>query len=146
MKLNHILIILISALLIISACKKEEEKAAPTINSFEIGSGGSHGDEHKVHRGEDMHFESEIYAEGKVQRIILIIHPEGEGHKDGDEWEVDTTYTEKYARVINVEFHEHIDVPITADTGHYHVDFTVIDESGKSTYHEDEVEILLEEK
>ena len=141
MKINHILIVFFSMLLIISACKKEDEKAAPTINSFEI---GGHGMESQVHRSDDISVESEITAEGKVQRIHLIIHPEGD-HKDGDEWEFDSIYTEKYAGVLNAEFHEHIDVPIWADTGHYHVDFTVIDEAGRSTYHEDEIEVLEED-
>jgi hypothetical protein len=146
MKQYLIISIFISFMLIIAACNKEEkETAAPLINSFEIGSGHDHGGDQKVHRGEDMHIESEIYAEGKVLRIVLEIHPEGEHDKKVVEWEFDSIYTDKYSGAINIEFHEHLDVPVWADTGHYHVDFTVIDETGKSTYLEDEVEVLEEE-
>lgn len=146
MKIKLTLSIIISFLLIITACKKEEEKAAPAINSFEIGSGHDHGSGNEVHRGEDVHVESDIIAEAKVQRIVLEIHPEGEHEKDGDEWEFDSIYTEKYAGAINIEFHEHLEVPIWADTGHYHVHLMVVDESGVSTSHEDELKVLLEEK
>jgi hypothetical protein len=56
------------------------------------------------------------------------------------EWEFDSTYTE-FSGIINPTFHKHIDIPVDADTGHYHFHFIVTDLDGQQTTVEEELEI-----
>jgi len=130
--------------LVTSSCKKEDEPEAPVISSFELGYQNSH----TAIPGGDLHLEAEIVAEGTIQWIGLIIHPEGEHEGDHpsaystEPWEVDTTYTGKYSGIKNTNFHEHIEIPATADTGSYHVHFTVTDQEGNQTALEEVLELM----
>ncbi len=124
------------------ACSKEEEEESlnpPTISTFEFG----YDDSGEAYLGADLHIEAEIVAEAKIDRIQVTIHPEGEHDKsvaDEHEWEVDTTYT-KFNGLKNTTFHEHIEVPIEADTGHYHFHFIVIDMDGNTKEVERELHV-----
>lgn len=142
--------VLLTVVAIFASCEKEP--AAPVISNLEIGKDNSG----KAYIGGDLHIEADIVAEGKIARIALTIHPEGEhaSHVQAQriiahagqplKWEVDTTYTGKYAGVKNIEFHEHISVPLTAGPGEYHLYLLVVDMNGKTT--ESEAEFYLEEQ
>lgn len=138
------IILFLSFIIIAHSCKKEEAPAKPLVYNFELGLNNSK----LAFVGGDIHLEAEVEAAGKIHTIQVEIHPEGEhGLKGGWtkallQWEADTTYT-KFTGLKNTTFHEHIDVPMEADTGHYHVHFIVTDMEGNQTTIEDEVELQL---
>ncbi len=141
-KINLIAIIFIAGLALYSCKKEDEDVPQPTINLTELGY-----DNNKIGiTGSELHIEADIVAEGTIDKVMIEIHPEGEHGKsitiilDEDEWEVDTMYTE-FSGLKNTTFHKHIDIPATADTGHYHFHFAVIDMEGQQSYVEEELEI-----
>jgi hypothetical protein len=124
-----------------SSCEKDTPR--PKIDLSELG----YEDSKIGYAGSDLHIEANIVAEGKIDEVTIEIHPEGEHDKKSasdvlhdDEWEFDTTYT-KFSGLINPTFHEHIDIPVHADTGHYHFHFIVTDLEGQQTTVEEELEI-----
>lgn len=124
-----------AAALILSAtsCNKEENPAKPTVTLTEVG----HDNSKTAMRGDDMHLEADILAEGLIKRIDVEIHQEDGG------FEIEKSYTEgKYVGVKNVEFHEHIDIPADAPLGEYHLHFTVTDQKGQTTVAETHVEVV----
>ncbi len=116
------------------------------ISDLEIG----HDNSQVGYRGSDLHIDAEIVAEGRIDRITIEIHYEGDHHhhhnspKNGDHddhgWEFEHTWTE-YNGLLNTRFHKHIDIPVDAETGHYHFHFIVIDMQGKATEVERDLEI-----
>jgi hypothetical protein len=131
-------------LFLLSSCA-DEEPAAPVITNFELGY-----DNNKVaHRGDDLHMDAEIVAEGRIDRIQVEIHHEGEHGKkssvvtvfDAMEWEFEYTWTE-FSGLKNTTFHEHIEIPLEAETGDYHFHFSVIDQEGNVTDFETDLEVL----
>lgn len=128
------------ALIMFNSC--EEEIAKPKITLHELGEGEIHGNEHTVAAGSDLHIDAEIEAEGKIQTVQVLIHPEGE-HVEGEheEFEIDTTYT-KFVGLKNAEFHEHIEIDDHAEVGEYHFDIIVTDQEGNQVSAERELEIL----
>ena len=130
----------------IIGCNKDndQETPKPVIQKFELGYENSK----TFVRGEDLHMDVEIVAEGKIRDIIVEIHHEGDhGQKSvfllsDFEWEFDSVYTIKYSGAINVDFHEHIEVPLEAETGDYHFYFSVTDMLGQRTSVEDEFEVM----
>ena len=136
MKATSILSIFAAAaalLLSATSCNKEATPAKPTITLTEVG----HDNSKTAMRGDDMHLEADILAEGLIKRIDVEIHQE-----DGS-FEIEKSYTEgKYVGVKNVEFHEHIDIPADAPLGEYHLHFTVTDQKGQTTTVETHVEVV----
>ncbi len=136
------ILITLMFLFLFQSCKKET--ARPVIQSIELGLDNS-----KIaYAGGDFHIEAEVEAEAKISTITIEIHPEGE-HDDKssftvyeEHWEVDSTYT-KFSALRNTTFHEHLDVPLDAELGHYHVHFIVTDMDGYQTTYEDEIELKL---
>ncbi len=119
-------------LVVFNSCKKEEESIAkPQITLTEVGLENSH----IGYIGSDFHLEADIIAEGKIKSVKVVIHPEGSGT-----WEFETIYTE-FSGLKNATFHKHLDIPLSADTGDYHLHFIVIDEQGNETVAESEFEI-----
>lgn len=137
--------VLLAIGLIFTACDNEDDSVAkPVIEIHGLGMGDSHGDDRQAMIGSDIHIDIDVVAEGKIDKIQVIIHPEGDEHKSAgehEEWEVDTTYT-KFSGLKNTTFHEHIDVAETADTGHYHFDFIVTDMEGNQSSVEAELELI----
>jgi len=128
-KLLFLAITLTIALLSIYSCKQEPSKPEITLN--EVGLSNN-----KIgYLGSDLHVEADIVAEGKINTVKVEIHPEGTGT-----WEFDTTYTE-FSGLKNATFHKHIDIPLSADTGDYHLHFIVVDMEGNETVAEAEIEI-----
>jgi len=124
----------------LSSCTKV---AHPEILNFELGYENSG----IGYLGSDLHMDAEIIAEGKIDRVIVEIHYEGDHGKKsvslilhGEEWEVDTTYT-KFSGLKNTSFHEHIDIPLWAEVGEYHFHLKVIDMEGNVAEKEAELEI-----
>ncbi|MCR5519168.1 MAG: DUF4625 domain-containing protein [Bacteroidales bacterium] len=135
MKKNIILslsAIIVFTLLAIS-CKKDDEAAKPEITLTEVG----HENSKTAMRGDDMHLEADIVAEGLVKRIDV------EFHKEDGSYEIEKAYTEgKYIGVKNTEFHEHIDIPEEAPLGEYHLHFSVTDQEGQTTTVEAHVQVV----
>lgn len=148
MKTNFSIILFTAAIFVIAyfsiSCKKEAELAAPSISMQELGYQNSK----KAFRGNDLHIEAYLLAEGKIANVMIELHPESGHLKQGDNflsllsWEFDSTYTGKYYGIKNTDFHEHIEIPLSADTGHYHFHFSVTDMEGNRTTLEDEVHVV----
>ncbi len=144
-KLKLIALSLVSFVFFFSGCT-EEDLNPPVITDFEIGIDNSM----VAYPGSDLHFDAQIVAEAKIDRIEIGIHPEGEHHEGlktgssmdevAEGWEFEYTWTE-FSGLKNTEFHEHIDVPEDAETGHYHVHLKVIDMEGNLTGAEGEFEL-----
>jgi hypothetical protein len=133
------LVILTMISIFLTSCEKEAE--APVISIHELGEGETHGNDYTATIGGDLHMDIEVVAEGKIETIQVIIHPEGEhGGGDQEEWEIDTTYT-KFSGLKNTEFHEHIEIDENAEAGDYHFDFIVTDQEGNQSRAEAELEI-----
>ncbi len=139
-----LIVIAFTAGLFFTSCEKDDETTPkPVITLSELGYENS-----KIgYAGTDLHIEAEIVAEGKIDKVTIEIHPEGE-HKEKsasitlheDEWEVDTTFTE-FSGLKNTTFHKHIDIPVHTEIGHYHFHFIVTDIDGQQTTVEEELEI-----
>jgi len=84
-------------------------------------------------RGDDFHTEFMIYALNGIHNITVDIHahdlPVGAGEV---EWDEEIVFTEGYHELTEVEFHEHIAIPLNAPAGEYHIIFTVEDEDGNT--------------
>ncbi|MFW5760340.1 MAG: DUF4625 domain-containing protein [Cyclobacteriaceae bacterium] len=127
-----------------TSCEKDDEtNPKPVITLSELGYENS-----KIgYAGTDLHIEAEIVAEGKIDKVTVEIHPEGEHEEKSSsatlnegEWEVDTTFTE-FSGLKNTTFHKHIDIPVNVEVGHYHFHFIVTDMDGQQTTIEEELEI-----
>ncbi len=137
-------VIFVMAMFVFVSCSDDDDDfPAPVISDLEIG----HHDSKVGYRGSDLHIDAEIVAEGRIDRIVLEIHHEGDHHHDHKSgqhddhgWEFDHTWTE-FSGLLNTNFHEHIDIPIDAELGEYHFHFTVIDQQGKVTEVEAEFEV-----
>jgi len=133
-----------------SSCKKDDDTVPkPTISGVEYGSSHDNPEDHQATAGDNMHLEAEILAEGKINYITVEIHPEGEEeHEEAEHdhhhegWEYDSTYTEGFSGLKNATFHKHIDIPASAEPGHYHLHFIVVDMEGNQSIFEGEIEIL----
>lgn len=130
--------------LFLTSCEKDIAK--PVIDLTELGY-----ENNKIgYAGTDFHIEAEIVAEGKIDKVTVEIHPEGEheqeeegdSHDHEGEWEDEFTYT-KFSGLKNTNFHKHIDIPVDAEPGHYHFHFIVTDMEGNQTTVEDEIEVKL---
>lgn len=127
-------ILAVTSIISLYSCDDDDNDnsvSAPQIDLSEVGLDNS-----KVAViGSDMHLEAEIVADEKIDNVTVEIHPEGSGT-----WEFDTTYTE-FSDLRNTTFHKHIDIPVTADAGDYHLHFTVADMLGNETTEESELTI-----
>jgi len=121
-----------------ASCRKDEAEpvAKPSISGFEVGLQNSM----TAYLGADLHLEAEVVAEGKISTIQLEIHSGEEVRQIALEWEFDSLYT-KFSGLKNTTFHEHVDIPLTVDTGHYHVHFIVTDQTGQQTLVESDLHI-----
>jgi hypothetical protein len=141
-KRSTLLWIMASLLVLFVACNKEKDTPKPSISGTELG----HGNSKLATAGKKLHVEASVLAPGKIDKIIVEIHHEEDDHKSGfsflhEEWEFDSTYT-KFSGLKNTTFHEDIDIPDTAETGHYHFHLKVIDQEGNVGEWEEEIEVL----
>lgn len=145
MKTIKIYFLMLIAIVGITSCEKNE---LPQITDVEIGYDNSR----TVEAGKELHFEATITASYKITGIRLVIHAEEHDHQSAstiagesdlhEEWEVDKTYTGAYVNVKNTVLHEHVEVPLTAEPGHYHLHIYVTDEEGNQGVYETEIEVL----
>jgi len=141
---NKALAVIFTAVSIVMFYSCEKDVPKPVVNLTELGYENSK----TGYAGSDLHIEADIVAEGKIDKVTIEIHPEGDHGKGAPatlnegEWEVDTTYT-KFSGLKNTTFHEHIDVPVFAEPGDYHFHFIVTDMEGNQTIVEEELEILI---
>lgn len=95
-----------------------------------------------VVRGNDFHIEFMIHAVNGVNGITVDIHAHGLTPEPGEvEWNFEELFQDGYYQQTEVEFHEHINVPITAPAGEYHIIFTVEDEDGNTLEHHAHIDI-----
>ncbi|WP_159021368.1 DUF4625 domain-containing protein [Formosa sp. L2A11] len=95
-----------------------------------------------VVRGEDFHTEFMINAFNGIHSITVDAHAHGLTLADGEvEWDYEEEFLEGYHEETEVEFHEHIDVPLTAPAGEYHIIFTVEDEDGNTKEYETHIDV-----
>ena len=145
-------LLIFSSLLNILFVSCKDEAQAPVISNFEVG----YDDSKTAVIGEDLHLDADIVAEAKISKILLTIQPEGEAeHAPAQkatsllttaiEWEVDTVYTTKFEGLKNSTFHEHIEIPVTAAAGGYHLHFTVVDMDGNAKELESELTLVSAE-
>lgn len=133
--MKHIIltVLAISALAFVSCKKDNNVPAKPVVTFTEVG----HENSKQAMRGDDMHLEADIVAEGLIKRIDVEIHQENGG------FELEKTYVKgKYIGVKNTEFHEHIDIPADAPLGEYHLHFTVTDQAGQTVTAEEHIEVI----
>lgn len=116
--------------LFFSSCDDNDEVAKPVITILELGED----DSRTANVGDELHVEIDVLAEGTIDIIQLMIHPEGEHDEEEghEEWELDTLYT-KFEGLKNTSFHEHIDIDSLAEAGEYHFDFIVTDMEGNQS-------------
>ena len=140
---NLFIVIALAAVVITTSCKKEETPK-PEIISFELG----HDNSKTGYIGSDLHIDAEILAPGKIDRIKVEIHFEGEHDEksafagiDEEGWEFDSVYTE-FSGLKNTVFHKDIPIPEHAEEGDYHFHFSVIDMEGNQTSIDEELEIV----
>ncbi len=145
MRTMKIYVLTLLAIVGISSCERNE---LPKITDVEIGYDNSR----EVEAGKDLHFEATITASFRITGIRLVIHSEEHEHETPsaisgesdlhEEWSVDKTYTGAYINVKNTVLHEHVEVPLTAEPGHYHLHINVTDEDGNQGVYETEIEVL----
>ncbi|WP_421918127.1 DUF4625 domain-containing protein [Marinifilum sp.] len=135
-----------------TACDNDDDSIAkPEITILELGEGDTHGDERTATIGGELHMKVEVVAEGKIDKIQVRLHPEGEHHHksakadEHDEWEIDTTYT-KFSGLKNTTFHEHLEIDLGAEPGEYHFDFVVTDMEGNQSAEDADIEIVLKKE
>lgn len=96
-----------------------------------------------VVRGAEIHAEFSIHAIHGIHKVSVDIHSHGLIPGDGEmEWTYEHEFTGDYHGETEVVFHEHIDVPITAPAGEYHVLFIVEDEKGNSKTYDTYTEVI----
>lgn len=129
------LALLCVSMLVITSCKDDDDKPSkPTVTLKEVG----HANNKTAMRGNDMHLEAAIKADGLIKRIDIEIHQEG-----GSNYKIMKAFTEgKYIGVKNADFHEHIDIPAEAPLGAYHLHFTVTDQSGQTVMAEEHITVV----
>jgi hypothetical protein len=133
MKTLYKIFIAFFAIIIINSCGKDHVK--PVINNFELGVDNSN----IGYIGTDVHAEGEIIAEAKIDKILIKIEPE---NAPGSTWKFETTYTDFYG-LKNTDFHEHIEIPVSAKEGLYHFQLTVTDKDGQSTELDKDLELKI---
>jgi hypothetical protein len=140
---NFLFALILTSGIFFAGCRQDNETPGPVIVFSELGYENS-----KIgYPGADFHMEAEILAEGRIDYIEVEVHKEGDHETktalflpDEDEWKFDSLYT-KFNGLKNTLFHEHFDVPVFADTGHYHFHFAVTDMEGYQTVFGEEIEI-----
>ena len=97
-----------------------------------------------VVRGTDLHTEFLIEAVYGVHNVTVDIHAHGLTVGEGEqEWHFEQVYEEGYHGETAVEFHEHIDVPVTAPVGEYHMVITIEDEEGNTSKIDTHINVTL---
>ena len=133
---NKLSIALFLFLLAFSACNKDKDVVAkPTVTGLEVGM-----ENNKTgYPGGDLHLGAGIVAPANIASIKVEVHPEG-----STGWEFEQVFTEGYEGAKNADFHEHIEIPVNAVIGSYHLHLVVTDKKGNATTAE--AEFKLEQK
>lgn len=100
-----------------------KDAGAPEIVIEEVGSKNSK----TAVAGGEMHLEAAIKAVNKIAEIEVEIH------NSAANYEKVYTFTGDYVGKTEVSFHEHLEIPVDAPAGEYHLHFIVKDASGKTT-------------
>lgn len=118
----------VAAILVAASITSCEKTAKPSIVLEEVGLNNNK----TGIIGSDLHVEAEITAEGTISSVIVEIHPEGSGT-----WEFDSTYVE-FTGLKSTTFHKHIEIPLEAEAGDYHLHISVTDMDGNAATAESE--------
>lgn len=134
---TKIFVLIVSSLLFVTACNKDKTVPPPVISNLEIGL-----ENNKIgYIGEELHIEASIVAEGRIERITIQIHYEGEQKASllEIEWNYNHMFTETVSGLKNFDLHFHIDIPAQVKPGEYHFHLTVVDKEGNSTSVEEDI-------
>ena len=98
-----------------------------------------------VTRGDDFHVAFMINATNGIHNITVDVHSHGITPGDGEiGWHYNEIFSEGFHGLTNVEFHKHIDVPMTAPAGEYHLVITVEDEDGNTKKIDRHINVTLQ--
>lgn len=96
-------------------------------------------------KGSDFHAEFLVEAVFGIHAISVDIHSHGITPGEGEtNWEFKQTFEEGYHGLNEAEFHEHIDIPVNASAGEYHMTFSIEDEQGNIHNYETHIDITNE--
>ncbi|KAB7529023.1 DUF4625 domain-containing protein [Flagellimonas olearia] len=105
-----------------------------TISDFDM--------DETVARGSDFHVEFMIGAVHGIHEVMVDVHAHGLEVGEGEvEWDFEGDYSEDFHELTEAEFHKHIDVPVTAPAGEYHIIFTIEDEDGNTYEYETHIDV-----
>ncbi|GJM62840.1 DUF4625 domain-containing protein [Persicobacter diffluens] len=120
----------IYTLLLLAICLSCQEAEDPKLEifNFEYGRGGDgHGDDRIGYIGADLHFAAEVYAEKRMDEVVLsIIDQNGEAVQIWD-------YSDNYKGIRNPHIHEHPVISNELLAGDYQIQFKISDQIGQQT-------------
>jgi len=130
MKTTKIITGLLMLVFFFTACKKdkieqaEKESPKPTLENLELGLGNAG----IGVIGEDFHFEGDILAVDKIDRVeVKMLQRSGETYSKS--WKNEITWTQ-YKGKKNSNIHKHFNIPTDAAEGKYDLIVIVYDENG----------------
>jgi len=118
-----------------TSCDDDEPEAAalPKITLKELGES----DSKKATIGDELHIEADVVAAGRIAKIEVELHSE-----DDPSMEVEEEFEDGFEGLLNVEFHEHIEIPSTFAAGEYHFHLKVVDQLGQTA--EVDADVIVE--
>lgn len=139
-KHSLIVMILLFAAVSFTACDKndpepEPELAKPTLENLELGFSNSG----IGVIGEDFHFDANILAADKIDRVEVKILPKS-GEIYTKSWKHEITW-EQYKGLKNTNVHKHFNIPADATEGKYDLFVFVYDENGSMLEVKNDLEI-----
>lgn len=112
----------------LASCKDDDDNRkndnAISIKLNEVGEENSE----EGMAGKDLHIEGEVIAQAKIKGIRVELADAKNAVKVSEDYSQEA----KYVNVINITFHEHLELPGTLEAGDYTLRFTVTDQTGNS--------------
>ncbi|WP_031529298.1 DUF4625 domain-containing protein [Dyadobacter crusticola] len=134
-------LMLAAIMITFSACEKDEpapepELPKPTLENLELGLGNAG----IGVIGEDFHFEGNILAADKIDKVEVKILPKN-GETYSKSWKHEITW-DQYKGLKNTTVHKHFSIPEDAAEGKYDLFVIVFDENGSKLEERRDFEIF----
>jgi hypothetical protein len=143
MKTTKAMAVLLFFLASFTACKKDEqtemlpETPKPTLENLELGLGNAG----IGVIGEDFHFEGDILAVDKIDRVeVKMLQKAGQTYSKT--WKHEITW-DQYKGLKNINVHKHFNIPKEAAEGKYDLVVMVYDENGSKLEIKRDFEIYM---
>lgn len=144
MRVTNLCMILILLLAVFQSCEKKEdlppepqETEKPIIREIETSSSGGP----KAVIGGDFYFNTEVFAENKIDVVQLKIAPaQGAGARRAESWSFEKTW-EQYRGLTDTQVQEHIKIPTEATEGTYDLSLIVKDQKEGVTEQKSKIQI-----